>query len=114
MSWVYSPQSGGIKLTPSKQSMFLQKAEAFEQTRPWFPVFQLKLRFKNQFCYLDALKSGELKAFPLCRLRYFRDNIWSMAFYTYSNQRYEPCYFRNGTWEGSLEEAVEMCEMYLS
>ena len=113
MQWVYSPQSGGIKITPSKQAKFLQQAEAFARTRPWFSTFQLKLRFKNQFCYLDAVQRNTAKPFPLCRLRYFRNNVWSMAFYTYSNERYEPCYFKNGTWEGSLEEAIEMSEMYL-
>ena len=114
MPWVYDPQSGGVKITLSKQTLFLQKAEAFERTRPWFPSYELKLQFKEQFCYVKAKKAGEKKALPLCRLRYFRENIGSMAIYSYSNERYEPCYFRNGTWEGSLEEAIEMGEMYLS
>lgn len=114
MPWVYDPQSGGVKITTSQQTMFLRQAEVFARTRPWHPDFQLKLRFKKQFCYLDALQQNDTKPFPLCRLRYFRDNVWSMAFYTYSNERYEPCYFQNGTWEGSFEEAIEMCEIYLS
>lgn len=114
MGWVYDPQSGGVKITVSKQADFHNRVDQFSGTRPWFPKYKLKLRFKNQFCYLDSLEEGETTAFPLCRLRYFRDNIWSMAFYTYSNNRYEPCIFQNGTWEGSIEEAIEICEMYLS
>jgi len=114
MPWVYDPHSGGTKLTPSNQAMFLHQANAFAETRPWFSIFQLKLRFQNQFCYVDAFKRNDEQLFPLCRLRYFRRNIWSMAFYTYSNERYEPCCFHNGTLEGSLEEAIEMCEMYLT
>lgn len=114
MPWVYDPQSGGVKITPSKQNMFLQKADTFARTRPWFGTYQLKVQFKEQFCYVKAVRQGEKKPFSLCRLRYFRDNIWSMAIYTYSNSSYQPCYFSNGTWEGSLEEAIEMCEGYLT
>lgn len=51
----------------------------------------------------------------LCRLRYFGDeNAWSMAFYTYSNEKYEPCYFGNGTFYGTPEEAFDVSSGYLS
>jgi hypothetical protein len=36
-----------------------------------------------------------------------------IAFYTYSNERYEPCLFPNGEWCGSLEQAIAICEVYL-
>ncbi len=29
-----------------------------------------------------------------------------MAFYTYSKEKYEPCVFDNGTWEGAPEVLV--------
>jgi hypothetical protein len=111
--WIHDSHSGGIKISPANQTMFLQKAEAFARTRPWFSHYKLKLRFKNQFCYLNGIKIGEKEAFPLGRLRYFRENIWSFAFYTYSNERYQPCYFPDGELEGSLEEGVLACEIYL-
>jgi hypothetical protein len=36
-----------------------------------------------------------------------------MAFYTYSNERYEPCAFPNGTFHGTPEEAFEVGAVYL-
>ena len=36
-----------------------------------------------------------------------------MAFYTYSNEKYEPCMFRNGTFVGTPEEAFEIAAIYL-
>src|ERR1700683_48668 len=45
----------------------------------------------------------------LCRLRYFRnEEAWSMAFYTYSHEKYEPSMFSNGTFHGTPEEGFEM------
>ena len=50
----------------------------------------------------------------LCRLRYLGDEEgWSMAFYTYNNERYEPCTFRNGTFHGTPEGAFEVGAAYL-
>ena len=60
------------------------------------------LRFKNQFCYFDFLKNGDNREFPLGRLRYFRDNVWSLAFFTYCDETYQPCVFLNGELEGTL------------
>jgi len=49
-----------------------------------------------------------------CRLRYFGAlKTWSMAYYTYSNERYEPCTFANGTFYGTPEEAFEVGAVYL-
>jgi len=36
-----------------------------------------------------------------------------MAFYTYSNERYEPCVFNNETFYGTPEEAFETSAIYL-
>jgi hypothetical protein len=35
------------------------------------------------------------------------------AFFTYSNERYEPCILSNGTFHGTPEEAFELAAMYL-
>lgn len=34
----------------------------------------------------------------LVRLRRFSIDRWSVAFFTYGNERYEPCCFPNGEW----------------
>lgn len=50
----------------------------------------------------------------LCRLRYFGDEEkWSMAFYTYSREKYEPCVFDTGSFHGTPEEAFETAAVYL-
>jgi hypothetical protein len=107
-----TPPNGGIKIQPKVQSTIRSQAEAFAITRPWHAEYQLQLRFKNQFCYLDAAKKDE-DAFPLGRLRYFGPEKWSLAFFAYSSDRYEPCMFSSGKWFGTLEEAIAICELYL-
>jgi hypothetical protein len=112
-AWVYSPQSGGNKIPEKYHWQIRQEAEKFVRTRPWYNSYELILRFRNQFCYVDALKKGETKPFPLGRLRYFDRNRWSLAFYTYSNETYQPCVFLNGEWDGALEDAIMVCEAHL-
>ncbi|MCI0558070.1 MAG: hypothetical protein MN733_06215, partial [Nitrososphaera sp.] len=90
------------------------QAQVFERTRAWYPESRLILRIKGQFCYVDVLEEGEASPSPLARLRYFRDNAWSMAFFTWSHERYEPTVFFNGAWEGTLEQAIETCEPFIS
>lgn len=60
---------------------------------------------------------ARLRSIPthLCRLRYFGDeDRWSMAFYTYSHETYEPCFFDNGAWHGTPEEAFDTSAVYLN
>ena len=98
----------------------------------------IDVRFKGKFCYIDAFTEpyvpedydpklfGEsrrderierLRNVPthLCRLRYFGDDDkWSMVFYTYSHEKYEPCMFNNGTFHGTPEEAFDTSSIYLN
>ena len=111
--WVYDPQSGGNKIPPRIHEILSQKAESFACARSWHPRIQLKLRFKNQFCYVDTLEVGDNRQFPLCRLRHFSPDRWSLALFTYSNERYVPCLFQNGKWEGSFEAALEVCDPFI-
>ena len=61
--------------------------------------------------YYERLRSAPLH---LCRLRYRgRGDEWSMAFYTYSHERYEPCSFDNGSLIGTPEQAFEIGSVYL-
>ena len=42
------------------------------------------------------------------RLRYFGgDERWSLAYFTYSNERYTPCVFHSGSFKGTPEEAFD-------
>jgi hypothetical protein len=113
MPWYFDPHSGGKKIALSSHALFTERVRAFERSRPWFPKIQLSLRFKGQFCYLDMTDTGESEPSPLARLRYFSDERWSMAFYTWSHMWYEACVFINGKWEGTIEEAITTCEPFI-
>jgi hypothetical protein len=61
--------------------------------------------------YIERLRNTPTH---LCRLRYFGDeNRWSMALYTYSHEKYEPCIFNNGTFHGTPEEGFDTAAVYL-
>jgi len=99
---------------------------------------RLDIRFRGQFCYVDAyvepelprrwrppagsLESREevlerLRSEPvhLCRLRYFGGEQWGFAFYTYSHERYELSVFPSGEFLGAPVEAfATSARVYLS
>ena len=60
--------------------------------------------------YRERLRSTPLH---LCRLRYFRPEDWTVAFYTYSHMKYEPAMFANGTFYGTPEEGLDIGAVYL-
>jgi hypothetical protein len=98
---------------------------------------RIDVRFKAQFCYIDAYIEPyipdnfdpsrfretreefyeRVSNIPthLCRLRYKGDEEkWTMAFYTYSNEKYEISVFNNGTFFGTPEEAFQTSAVYLN
>src|SRR4051812_18102693 len=134
--WVYDPHSGGIKIPQNVQDRVKKRILLFAEAHYAGKYTRLDIRFRKQFCYIDAYTEPDIASdFPppgypethedlidrlrntpthLCRLRYFGDeDKWSMAFYTYSNEKYEPCFFRNGTFHGTPEEAFETGAVYL-
>jgi hypothetical protein len=52
--------------------------------------------------YLQQLRDTPIH---LCRLRYFGNNEWGFAFYTYSNEKYETSIYPSGSFVGTPEEA---------
>jgi hypothetical protein len=114
-AWVYDPQSGGEKIPPLLQEQVRERlirraAKIVPGKEDW-----LRVRFSGVFCYMDAQVPGESVVTHLCRLRYLdKPDRWSMAFYTYSHERYEPCVFRSGRWEGTPEEALDIGAMYIA
>ncbi len=113
MPWIYDPQSGGIKIPLKIHDEICKQIESFACSRPWYPKIQLRVRFKNQFCYIDMIEESDTRFLPLCRLRHFTRESWSFALFTYSNERYEPCIFPNGKWEGTIETALKICEPFI-
>lgn len=134
--WVYDPQSGGKAIPDTIKRRIRQRILYHAEKHYAGRCNRIDVRFRGQFCYIDAYTEpkvsknydpelyGEsrekhierLRNTPthLCRLRYFGDeNRWSMAFYTYSHEKYEPCIFDNGSWQGTPEEAFDTSAVYL-
>ena len=109
--WCLSPNHGEEKISDQVRAQTVARVDAFAKTRPWYSRIQVAARFRQQFCYLDSIENGKL--FPLCRLRFHDNEHWSLAFYTYSNERYQPCIFLTGKELGTVEEAIAACELYL-
>ena len=92
---------------------------------------ELDVRFKAQFCYVDAyvepeepvadeesvdaggtrgeylerIRSSELK---LCRLRFFAPDRWSLAIYSYAQERYEASVFADGVLVGHPQDGFDL------
>ena len=125
--WVFDPNSGGKKI-PETVKRDIEKrihAVAIEQFSARYK--RLDIRFRGQFCFIDAYTEPQIsESWPppnwpetkeeylermrntpvhLCRLRYFGDDQWGFAFYTYSNEKYELSVYPNGQFVGTPEEA---------
>lgn len=111
--WCFDPHGGGVQISPMVQKIITARINNYEVKQSWYPHYQLKIRYKGQFCYLDASKNDDDNFFPIGRLRHFNEDQFSLAFYTYSNEKYSPCTFSNGNWFGSIEDAIDICSVYL-
>jgi len=112
MPWYYDPHSGGQKIPPKTREQVLSIVRSYEKACAWYPKYRLSLRFRGQFCYVDAIEDDS-PPFPLGRLRHFSENSWSLALFTYSNEQYSPCLLATGKATGTIEEAISVCDVYL-
>ena len=135
MPWVYDPHAGGVKIPERTKYRTKQRILAYAQQHYAGTYTRLGVRFRGVFCYLDAYVEPSISddfpppGFPetkeaylerlrntpvhLCRLRHFTEDRWSVAFYSYASERYEPCILPNGTFEGTPEEGFEVGAVYL-
>jgi hypothetical protein len=133
--WVYNPNAGGVKIPERKKQEVKERIERFAAEHYAGRYTRLDIRFRGHFCYIDAYtepvvsqgwppedwpESREemierLRNTPvhLCRLRYFGDDDWGFAFYTYSNEKYELSVFPDGSFTGKPEDAFAVSAMYL-
>ena len=133
--WVLDPHSGGNKISEAVRRDTITRLEQHAAAHCAGLYTRLDIRFRGALCYIDAFTEPEepsasllrttsetrqqfverLRATPLhlCRLRHFSADRWSLAFYTYSNERYEPCVFPNGTFFGTPEEGLDVGAVYL-
>lgn len=135
-TWVYDPHSGGVTIPAAVRERTERRITEHAKRRHAGKYTRLGIRFRGALCYVEAFvdpavptprqlrRLGETREeylrrrrdlpIHLCRLRYFgREDAWSLAFFTYSNERYEPCTFPNGTFHGTPEEALDVGAVYL-
>jgi len=129
--WVHNSHAGGTPIPSAVRQETGRRIRAYAEKRYAGAFSRLDIPFHGALCYIDAYVEPDppsrrllhvlhetrsqyldrVREVPLhlCRLRYFAgQKIWSMAFYTYSDERYEPCTFPNGTFYGTPEEAFEV------
>ena len=133
--WVFDPHSGGIAIPERTRQRIAERIAKYAAEHHSGKYTRLDIRFRGPLCYIDAYvepeppsksllkRHGEtreqflarMRAMPvhLCRLRHFAEDRWSMAFFTYSAERYEPCVFPNGTFFGTPEEAFAVSAGHL-
>jgi len=116
MTWVYDPHSGGVQLTDSRKRLVETTIRRLAEKHYAGRCGRVAIRFRKQLCYIDAIREedGRVVTFPLCRLRHFDLDRWSIALFTWSHQKYdEPSMFPTGTWCGTLEECVALGGVFL-
>lgn len=128
--WTFSPHSGGVPIPPARKQQVIARLEAHAAKHCAGKYTRLEITFRGPLCYVDAYRepeppspafleaSGEtleefltrLRNSPirLGRLRHFAEDRWSYAFYSYSNERFEPAIFDNGSWFGTPEQAFDI------
>ncbi len=135
MPWVHDPHSGGVKIPTRVQERIRKRITAYAEAHYAGKYTRLNIRFRRQFCYIDAYREAcapddfppnfpesreeylaRLRNIPthLCRIRFFgNEDSWTFAFYTYSHAKYEPCVLDNDTFYGTPEEAFATAAVYL-
>jgi hypothetical protein len=125
--WMFDPNSGGIKIPPAAQADVEKRIHAVAEKEFKGKYTRLEIRFRGQFCYIDAYTEPilsddwppadwpesrdeyveRLRNIPthLCRLRYFGNDEWGFAFYTYSHDKYELSIYDDGKFTGKAEQA---------
>lgn len=133
--WMFNPHAGGKPIPSAVQERTRKRILAHAEAHYSGRFSRLGITFKGKFCYIDAFQepgtpSGDqlallgetleeyqarLSAAPLhlCRLRYFDEDKWSVAFYTYSNEKYEPSVFDTGDFLGTPEQGLDVGAVYL-
>jgi hypothetical protein len=113
--WVFDPHSGGVRISPLRREVVKNRILRYAEKHYAGKYARIDVRFRGALCYVDAYETEEGREVSthLCRMRHFDEDRWSVAFYTYSNERYEPCIFPNGEWFGTVEEAFDIGAVYL-
>jgi hypothetical protein len=97
--WMLDPNSGGIKIPPAIQADVEKRIQSVAQKE-----------FSGK--YIERLRNTPAH---LCRLRYFGNDEWGFAFYTYSHEKYELSIYDDGQFTGKPERAFQIsANVYLN
>ena len=112
--WVYSPHSGGKKPKADVQDRIRARILKHAAKKYAGKYDRIDVRFRGALCYIDAYTGSSPHPTHLVRLRYYGDeNSMTMAFYTYSREKYEPSFFADGSDHGTPEDAFDIGALYL-
>ena len=130
--WFFDPDSGGRPIPDTVKRRVEERIRRYAEQHFSGRYTRLDVRFRGQFCYLDAYTEPEplgpnwpppdwpetreemlerLRNTPthICRLRFFGgEERWGFAFYTYSNERYELSVYPSGEFLGPPEDAFQV------
>jgi hypothetical protein len=134
--WVKDPHSGGVKIPDRIKEKIKDRIECYANKNYAGKFTRIDVRFRGYFCYIDAyqepfvpedfdpvlfnetreerierLRNAPIK---LCRLRYKGDeNNWTLDFFSYSHDKYQPSVFTHGGFYGTPEQALQSGAMFL-
>lgn len=135
--WMFNPNVGGKKIPDVVKFSTKHRIQRYAEEHFAGRYTRLDVHFRGQFCYIDAytepdaLDEGSRPAHSpesreqylerlrntpthLCRLRYFGEDRWGFAFFSYASNQYELSVFPSGEFVGAPEEAFHVsAQMYL-
>lgn len=132
--WVYDPHHGGVKIPERVKAETTRRILEHAAKNHAGKYTRLDIRYRGALCYIDAYTEPDTSGDPwkgtgetreeyltrlrntpvhLCRLRHFMADRWSVAFFTYSNEKYEPTFFPSGEDMGTPEEGFDVGAVYL-
>lgn len=124
--WAFNPHKGGKTIPAATKVRTQARIEAHAEAHFRGLYRRIDVRFRGKFCYIDAFvdsptpdmspaEAERVRSTPmhLCRMRYFGEDRWSLAFFKYSDMTYEPCIFDTGDWFGTPEQALDVGGVYL-
>jgi hypothetical protein len=115
MPWYFSPHTGGRKIPPQVQERTRERVEEHARRRYAGHYDRIDVRFRGALCYIDAYRDKSPHPWHLVRLRFFGDeDRWTLAFFTYSHEKYETSVFRDGSFHGTPEDALDIGAVYLT
>ena len=127
--WVFSPDRGGVRVPEAVRRDTETRIRRCAQAEYAGRYTRLDIRFRAQFCYIDAYREPEplgpdwpppelgetreehmerLRNTPthLARLRYFgREDAWGYGFYSYGSNSYKLSVLPSGEFFGMPEDA---------